>query len=218
MRYRTIVLWMVMSTVCALAQRPGFRLEGRIHGLPSGTAVLTVFSYVDAEKTVRDTAIVEDGAFRFAGTLVSPMLADVSFRPGRLRMAVFLEEGALHVTGDALDTTAGGSLRVSVTGSKSHDEYARVDSFKRDEVDSLYNLMLKEKDGQRKSALKARVEDLNDLIGKNAVEFVEGHSNSAVSAYYMIFNTNDNTVSFQRLKDIVTGFGPIRDRRPITAG
>lgn len=41
------------------------------------------------------------------------------------------------------------------------------------------------------------------------MEFVETHLNSPVSAYIMMFNTNDYNVDFKKLNKIFMGFGPL---------
>ena len=205
---------LMLCAAQGLAQSGNFRLDCQIQGMNEGKAILSIVSFSDTESPVRDTAVIEKGQFTFKGALKSPVLADISILPNRLRMSVFLETGHMKMKGSVTDTTLSGMLRVNVSGSKSHQEYERVSSFKRNEIDSVFNRSRIEKDEERKAALRARVDELNELITKNNIKFVQSHLNSAVSAYYMIFNTSDYNMPFSQLKHIVTNFGPVPKSTP----
>ncbi len=209
-----LALCVLLCSSATFSQKLDYRLDGKIGGISTGKAVLNIFSFSEKEEPIRDTVSVIEGEFTFKGTIPSPMLADLTILPSRIRMAVFLEKGTMRVEGDTNVRGRGELLPIKVTGSKSHAEYETVASFARKEVDSLYNLSLSESDAQRKAALRARIEELNDSITGNTIKFVERHLNSAVSAYFMIFNTSDYNMSFQQVKKIVTGFGPVPKSTP----
>ena len=99
-------------------------------------------------------------------------------------------------------------LIVEVTGSQSHKEYQFVSSFFRAQIDSVYDLYKKEKDEARKNSLYTQLESFQDKNKEKVIEYVEGHLNSVVSAYYMIFNTNDYNQKFSIIEKIFNGMGP----------
>ncbi len=209
-----ILLVIVLVSHGLLAQGKNFQLIGRIEGVSTGKAVLNIFWFSETEKPFSDTASIVNGEFNFRGTIPSPVLADITILPNKLRMAVFLEGGTVSVRGDTSLNGRSEFLPVTVTGSNSHREYEGIASYSRREVDSLYALTLHESDAARKTALRDQIDRLNEKITDNTIRFIETHLNSPVSAYYMIFNTSDYNMSFRQLKKIVTGFGPVPKSTP----
>jgi peroxiredoxin len=223
MRAAMIAALVLLVAGTVFAQNEKFLLKGQIHGIVRGKAILNLISFSDTEKPLSDTAVIGRGHFTFHGRLKSPVLSEISILPNRLRMAVFLEAGELIVSGNVKDTTPSGMLRIKVYGSKSHQEYQTVASFKCDDIDSVFYLSrmndsavnLSMEEYQRRSALLiSRIHDLNELITKNNIKFIQTHLNSAVSAYYLIFNTNYSNMPFAQLKAVVAGFGPIPKSTP----
>jgi peroxiredoxin len=172
----------------------------------AGKAAVSFF-YTKDKPVEKDTVEIKAGKFVFNGRINAPALASITILPQKLRISLFVEPGVVKVNADIINKDKNGELIASVQNSKSNDYYRQINSFFRSKIDSVYELYRNEKDDAKKAALYSSLESYQDKAREKGIEWVEQNLNSAVAAYYMIFNTNDNYLSFERLAKIVNGFG-----------
>jgi len=204
---KTIFCIVVCIPLLLSAQAKQFKLEGTLNGVASGKAVVSFF-YTKNKIADKDTVEIKGGKFAFNGKTEAPVLASITILPQKLRISLFIEPGTVKINADINIKDKNGDL-VSLAGnSKSNEYYKIVSSFYRSQIDSVYELYKNEKDDAKKTALYSTLESYQDKAREKGIEWVEKNLNSAVAAYFMIFNTNDNYLSFERLNKIINGFGP----------
>src|SRR5450631_2866236 len=90
---------LIIGTAQAQQQKPaGFRIEGRITGIPNGSQV----SLSDANKPTDTLArtSVKDGLFVLTGHVKEPNLFELNFGQAKKKIPLFIGDESVKVTGD----------------------------------------------------------------------------------------------------------------------
>ena len=201
------ILSFLLTAVCLHAQEAKFNLNVSIKGIKEGKAVIS-FPFSGNKIADKDTALIKKGKIHFTGKLSAPALCSVYLPESKIRFELFVEKGNNNVTADAAGKTKNNTLPVLVKGSKSNDDYLLVSSYYRKQIDSVYELSRAEKDDAKKKILSKELEDFQEKNKEKVMEFVYAHPNSAVSAYFLLFNTNDYNNDFKKIENLFNRLGP----------
>jgi peroxiredoxin len=168
---RSIFLLFTITTISASAQK--IVVSGNIKGLKESSLV---FSYAHGESYKMDTVKVNDGKFTWEARFKDPQKINVFF-PQRM-IEFFADNGRISITG-----LADSLHKLSITGSKTHDESEAFEKSLKDIYDQETPLYHKYGKGTREEqiALEAKLDDLRKQRRERANQYIARHPKSAVS-------------------------------------
>ena len=214
------------SSVCSaqVNEQPGeFTFSGHIKGRDTGILVL---GYINREGlSILDTAKVDDGFFKFQGTVSQPTYAQFtgniksrSFSDPN-RVQIFLEASNMEV-----DLTEDQFQAIRVTGSGTQLEFDSMQRTTRKYMDTVSEILVSMRGVRQKIKEEGTSKVLEDklitleqevrLVSQHAQEakyrFIKSNPDSYISAFLLTGFTN--TISSDTLKAIYAGFSkPVQE-------
>ncbi|WP_285009317.1 redoxin domain-containing protein [Pedobacter faecalis] len=186
----------------ALAQQNSFVLNGKIKGQSSGYIKL---NYAANGKYLQDSAVINNGSFVFKGSLGEPSMAYIiGPTAGRAMDDPNVGSFFLEPASQTIDLTAGDFKNLKVTGSKTHQEYADLQSKKKAQLDQIAKIGAAYDEANKRyiearqagksetelDALKEKANDIKDqmdpyreAMDKIDMEYIKTRPDSYYSAY-----------------------------------
>jgi len=211
------------SGLHAFCQQGTFTLKGSVKGMDKGTLYL---GYLTADdKYIRDSALVQNGAFEFKGNLKEPVQATISNSPNPQYdspgyASLFLESAAMTATID------GGNFKdMQVQGSATQEEYAVLQKMEEpvrkdqepaarayDEANLAYSKARRDNLPQARQdslkdiadALHEKLEPYGERYRAISMDFIKAHPDSYVAASQL--RGLVSSLSVTSLKEIYNNF------------
>lgn len=207
---------------CTEKSQNAFTLTGKINGLDGENIYLLYYpDYSDYTTNINqriDTTVIVDGRFEFRGELKSPMTLGAlivgDMYGQNQNCQLFIEPTAMTavIDGDKL-------VEAKITGSVSHaqwDSLMQLKSRLTSQTLQIYERASCETDVEKRSAIKAEAEPLQQKISNLARDFIRTHRGSLVSPYLLIsemgkMSYKDIKEAYDSFTDHVLKYGNVKD-------
>lgn len=173
---------------------------------------------VNGDMDNRDSVLIENGAFQFRDTLSGVSFAYLyvgeldPYMRNKNAETIVLEPAEMEVTltGDDFSTMV-------VTGSKSHSEYAELNSLKQGIMEQFKNLQtLMQADSTQRESVEKQMEELQGKSKETSINFIKQHPASFVSAYELQFLSG--RLDYEELKALYDALSEEVKKSPLLEG
>lgn len=204
---KILLLIFVLTIAFSCKKQDEFTITGEVEGFDNGMAYL--LKYIDGERRPVDSAYMEDGRFRFTGSVDIPQFYHIGFEDRFSAIEVFLENSDIEVRSNRRNPAD-----ASVDGSSVHDEYQRFKlnliNIELDINDVVNDMEYLKRWGHEEEAERLRIEMHEPLLEKREEflkDYVKANRASHVAAfvfyYYMMYNLETG-----ELEELLNSFHP----------
>lgn len=210
-----ICLLLIAAGCGQTQQAQGYKIEGSIKGIQSGTVKLVSFNDDTRTSSTLDSATFTNGAFKLEGKAESPGMVTLQLDTGNWALSFFLENSDISITADTTgaeyyDWSAYGGGKgarlknYTVAGSANHDQWM---AYQNDGGLKKYEPVFKElgnaynnaKDKEEANKIKDRMDSVRTLytaLQKRWIDsFITANPSSPAGAYlfYDYYKFNEAT-------------------------
>ena len=186
---KTLIFFLFIVPMALSAQKSDYTLKGKIGKL--NKPAMAYLNYRKGTETVRDSAILKNGAFVFKGSVDNPLQASLIVNPegsglrGKLvrSVSLYLEPGVIKIT------TPDSLANAKLTGPKTNTENEKLKLALKPTDEKMSAFMKeyyalpkeKQKDEQVRAALDKRYNVINDETKAVRLNFLKANPGSLIS-------------------------------------
>ncbi|UKJ09059.1 TlpA disulfide reductase family protein [Solitalea lacus] len=171
----------------------GYKIEGEIKGLPDNKKVYLIATNFEAQKfDTLSKAVSKDGKFELKGTLTAPDYCALVVEGERAGSELMVENVNIKVKG-SIDSLH----KLNISGSKSHDEFIKVEATLKKSTDKLQAIQQKammmgqQPDEHQMQALQLEYMAIQNQMQNDIRAYAKSNPSSVVAPVLLI-NTNQD--------------------------
>lgn len=196
-----VLLFLSMLPALGFSQSFNYTLQGKVGNYSAPAKMFLTYSF-PGKKTVIDSAIIEDGNFKFSGTLDRPVNATLILKKTAAKIIVsriseenqlqlYLEPGTIEIMGDSLLN------RSKIKGGKLNIAYAQYLKEITPTVDGIKKVLTSFSIDHTLTSDQAtkKIDSLMPIYDRSHYNFIASHLSSEVSIYALeAYIANDKNI------------------------
>ena len=201
----------------------GYTINGVVKGLDSGWVKLIETGVIGEKNAVLDSTKIVNGSFEFKGKVESPDMINLAI--GNKVSRFFLENSAISIEIDSSELKAkNGPFEAKVLGSKTHDEYTRMNEKaqavfkdpKYSQLDSLGDIFAKARKSGKKEdmdkalelqkSMRALMEERSNAYISLKHNYAKNNPSSPVAVHVLGFQYSEGRMNKDQLKEFYNLF------------